>query len=139
MSRGFRERIAVSLLGAALVMGAVLGVMTVRSFTQPASTSLVSQGQVSGAQAGASPAAMPGAPGTGGAPSGGSGGAVSGGTVTIGGFFDITGPVDSSAERDTVPAYMQAGHPSGGINGPQGQYVRCDSKYDTSSQPRCAH
>ncbi|TMD72131.1 MAG: hypothetical protein E6I81_08740 [Chloroflexi bacterium] len=138
MSRGFRERIAVSLLGAALVMGAVLGVMTVRSFTQPASTSLVSQGQVSGAQAGASPAAMPGAPGTGGAPSGGSGGAVSGGTITIGGFFDITGPVDSSVERDTVRAYMQAVNASGGINGRQVQYVWCDSKYDASSAHACA-
>src|SRR5438132_4090328 len=138
MSRGFRERIAVSLLGAALVMGAVLGVMTVRSFTQPASTSLVSQGQVSGAQAGASPAAMPGDPGTGGAPSGASGGAVSGGTITIGGFFDITGPIDSSVERDTVRAYMQAVNASGGINGRQVQYVWCDSKYDASSAHSCA-
>src|SRR2546430_1004152 len=138
MSRGFRERIAVSLLGAALVMGAVLGVRPVRSCTEPASTSLVSQGQVSGAQAGASPAAMPGAPGTGGALSGGSGGAVSGGTITIGGFFDITGPIDSSVERDTVRAYMQAVNAAGGVNGRQVQYVWCDSKYDASSAHSCA-
>src|SRR5438309_4967631 len=119
-------------------MGAVLGVMTVRSFTQPASSAVaVEQGQVSGAQAGASPAAMPGAPGTGGSSTGGSGG-VSGGNITIGGFFDITGPVDSSVERDTVRAYMQAVNQSGGINGRQVQYVWCDSKYDASSAHSCA-
>ena len=138
MSRGFRERIAVSLLGAALVVGAVLGVMTVRSFTQPGSASLVSQGQVAGAQANASPAAMPGAPGTGGAPSSSGGGAVTGGTITIGGFFDITGPIDSSVERDTVRAYMQAVNAAGGVNGRQVQYVWCDSKYDASSAHACA-
>ncbi|HEY0831472.1 MAG TPA: ABC transporter substrate-binding protein [Candidatus Dormibacteraeota bacterium] len=138
MSRGFRERIAVSLLGAALVMGAVLGVMTVRSFTSPSSTSLASQqGQVFGAQAnGASPAAMPGATTTGASTS--AGGAVSGGTITIGGFFDITGPIDSSVERDTVRAYMQAVNLAGGINGRQVQYVWCDSKYDASSAHSCA-
>src|SRR5437016_6793616 len=119
-------------------MGAVLGVMTVRSFTQPASSAVaVEQGQVSGAQAGASAAAMPGAPGTGGSSTGGSGG-VSGGNITIGGFFDITGPVDSSVERDTVRAYMQAVNQSGGINGRQVQYVWCDSKYDASSAHSCA-
>jgi len=139
ISRGFRERIAVSLLGAALVMGAVLGVMTVRSFTQPASSAVaVEQGQVSGAQAGASPAAMPGAPGTGGSSTSGGSGGVSGGNITIGGFFDITGPVDSSVERDTVRAYMQAVNQAGGINGRQVQYVWCDSKYDASSAHSCA-
>src|SRR5437879_9606013 len=137
MSRGFRERTAVSLLAAALVVGAVLGVLTVRSFTQPSSTSVVSQGEVAGAQANASPAAMPGAPGTGGAPSSG-GGTVSGGTITIGGFFDITGPIDSSVERDTVRAYMQAVNQAGGINGRQVEYVWCDSKYDASSAGQCA-
>jgi ABC-type branched-subunit amino acid transport system substrate-binding protein len=135
MSRGFRERIAVSLLGAALVMGAVLGVMTVRSFTQPTTDLATTTGSVSGAQANAAPAEMPGAPGSTG--SGGSGG-VSGGTVTIGGFFDVTGPVDSSVERDTVRAYMQAVNASGGINGRQVQYVWCDSKYDASSAHSCA-
>src|SRR5438445_10688793 len=119
-------------------MGAVLGVMTVRSFTQPASSAVaVEQGQVSGAQAGASAAAMPGVPGTGASSAGGSGG-VSGGQFTIGGFVDITGPVDSSVERDTVRAYMQAVNQSGGINGRQVQYVWCDSKYDASSAHSCA-
>ena len=137
MSRGFRERIAVSLLGAAVVMAAVLGVMTIRSYTQPASTALVQQGEVSGAQSGASPAAMPNAPGSTQTSGGGSGG-VSGGKITIGGFFDITGPVDSSVERDTVRAYMQAINQAGGINGRQVEYVWCDSKYDASSAHACA-
>lgn len=139
MSRDFRERVAVSLLGAAIVMGAVLGVMTVRSFTQPASTVAV-QGEVSGTSAnttGASPAALPGEPGTGGTSSGSTGG-VKGGKITIGGFFDITGPVDSSVERDTVRSYMQAINQAGGINGRQVEYVWCDSKYDASSAHSCA-
>lgn len=138
MSRGFRERIAVSLLGAAVVLGAVLGVMTVRSFTQPTTTEGVSQGEVSGAQASSGPAQMPGAPGTGGGSSGDGAGGVTGGMITIGGFFDITGPVDSSVERDTVRAYMQAINQAGGINGRQVQYVWCDSKYDASAAHSCA-
>src|SRR5439155_353161 len=138
MSRGFRERIAVSLLGAAVVLGAVLGVMTVRSFTQPASTALVQQGEGSGAQTGASPAAMPAAPGGATSQASGGSGGVAGGKITIGGFFDITGPVDSSVERDTVRAYMQAVNQAGGINGRQVEYVWCDSKYDASSAGQCA-
>ena len=141
MSRLFRERIAVSLLGAAVVMGAVLGVMTVRSFTSPTTTEVATTGAVAGAQANPSPADMPAAPGSSagssGASSGGSG-AVAGGTITIGGFFDVTGPVDSSVERDTVRSYMQAVNASGGINGRQVQYVWCDSKYDASSAHSCA-
>ena len=133
MSRNFRERIAVSLLGAAVVLGAVLGVMTVRSFTTPSVA--VEQGAVAGAQAGSSQASMPGAPGS----SGSSGSSeVSGGTIKIGGFFDITGPVDSSVERDTVRAYMQAVNQTGGINGRQVEYVWCDSKYDASAAHSCA-
>src|SRR5438876_8850597 len=135
MSRGFRERIAVSLLGAALVMAAVLGVMTIRSYTQPASTAVVQQGDVSGAQSGASPAAMPNAPGST-HTRGGSGGG-RGGKITIGGLFDLTGPGDSSVERDTVRAYMQAINQAGGINGRQVEYVWCESKYDASSAGQC--
>ena len=134
-ARGFRERVAVGLLAAALVVGAVLGVMTVRSFTEPASTAQI--GSVAAAQAGGSTSAsMPSAPGSGSSSSGAGG--VSGGTITIGGFFDITGPIDSSVERDTVRAYMQAINQSGGLNGRQVQYVWCDSKYDASSAHACA-
>ena len=140
-SRGFRERIAVSLLGGALVLSAVLGVMAIRSFTQPASSAVaLQQGQVAGAQAGPTPANMPPAPGAGGTSTstGGGSGGVAGGTITIGGFFDITGPIDSSVERDTVRAYMNAVNQSGGINGRHVQYVWCDSKYDASAAHQCA-
>jgi ABC-type branched-subunit amino acid transport system substrate-binding protein len=139
--RGFRERIAVSLLGAALVMAAVLGVATIRAFS--GATGYGPAGSVSGAQsdAGPSAAAMPGAPGTGGSSSSSTSpasGGVSGSSITIGGFFDITGPIDSSVERDTVRAYMQAINQSGGINGRKVQYVWCDSKYDATAAHQCA-
>lgn len=131
--RDFRERVALSLLAAALVVGAVFGVMAIRSFTGPTTSAAALQqggGGASAAQSGSSPAAMPGAPG--------SSGGVSGGTITIGGFFDITGPIDSSVERDTVRSYMQAVSQSGGIDGRRVQYVWCDSKYDASSAHACA-
>src|SRR3989442_8076179 len=138
MSRIFRDRVAVSLPGAAVVMAAVLGVMTIRSYTEPASTAVLQQGDVSGAQSGAGPAAMPNAPGSGGSQSSGGSGGVTGGKITIGGFFDITGPVDSAVERDTVRAYMQAVNQGGGINRRQGGDVWGDSKYAPSSARQCA-
>src|SRR5438132_9877542 len=81
---------------------------------------------------------MPAAPGGATSQSSGGSGGVAGGKITIGGFFDITGPVDSSVERDTVRAYMQAVNQSGGINGRQVQYVWRDPKYDASSAHSCA-
>src|ERR1700737_3717182 len=122
--------------------------MTVRSFTQPGT--LVAQGQPVGGgpsgndlgaagtngSAGGSTGAATG--GGGGASTAGGSGAVTGGTIVIGGFFGISGPVDSSVERDTVRAYMQAVNAGGGINGRQVQYVWCDSKYDASSAHACA-
>jgi len=136
VTRGFRERVAVSFLAAALLLAMVLGVMTVRSFTQPGT--LVAQGQFSGASQGSDL----GSSSTNAATSGGSGGAASagviGGTIKIGGFFDITGPVDSSVERDTVRAYMQAVNAAGGINGRKVEYVWCDSKYDATAAHSCA-
>jgi ABC-type branched-subunit amino acid transport system substrate-binding protein len=141
--RGLRERIAVSFLGAALVLAAVLGVMTLQSFGKSSST-LVASGDASGQQPGmGSTTANTAGGGAGGASGGGGGaaapgGAAAGGKITIGGFFDITGPIDSSVERDTVRAYMQAVNASGGINGRQVEYVWCDSKYDASSAHSCA-
>jgi len=139
---GIRERIAIALTAASVVVACVFGVMAVRSYTQPASGVVadVGQGNVSGAQGGNG--VSTGSPGTGdatgGGSSGGGSGGVSGGNITIGGFFDISGPVDSSVERDTVRAYMQAVNASGGINGRKVQYVWCDSKYDASSAHACA-
>ena len=136
IARGIRERIAIAFLAAALVLGAVLGVMTIRSFTQPASSLAGAQaGDVSGATTGAASSSSTAAAVT--TSSGGSN-AASGGTIVIGGLFDITGPIDSSVERDTVRAYMQAVNASGGINGRQVQYVWCDSKYDASAAVECA-
>src|SRR5207248_6516523 len=100
-------------------------------------------GQVSGAQAQAQSSGNPSGGGST-TTSGGTGSSsqsqsgVGGGSITIGGFFDISGPVDSSVERDTVRAYMQTVNASGGINGRQVQYVWCDSKYDASSAHACA-
>jgi ABC-type branched-subunit amino acid transport system substrate-binding protein len=138
IARGTRERIAIGFLAAALVLGTVLGVMTVRSFTQPASSIVAAQGDVSG-QVAATGAATSSSAGGGSASSGGGGNAASGGTITIGGFFDITGPIDSSVERDTVRSYMQGVNGAGGINGRQIQYVWCDSKYDASAAVQCAN
>ncbi|HET6311873.1 MAG TPA: ABC transporter substrate-binding protein [Candidatus Nitrosotalea sp.] len=142
IQRGLRERIAVSFLAAALVLAVVLGVMTVQSFTGPNSR-LVASGDVSGQQQASPDATTAGSAGGAGAgastASGGGGSpAAGGGKITIGGFFDITGPIDSSVERDTVRAYMQAVNASGGINGRQVEYVWCDSKYDASSAHSCA-
>ncbi len=116
------------------MLGAVLGVMTIRSFTEGAAGTVgLAQGQVTGATPSSSSSG-----GAGPAGSTASTGGVTGGTITIGGFFDITGPIDSSVERDTVRAYMNAVNQSGGINGRQIQYVWCDSKYDASAAHQCA-
>jgi ABC-type branched-subunit amino acid transport system substrate-binding protein len=144
VARGIRERIAIGFLASAVVLAAVLGVMTIRSYTQPSSAALVSQtGDASGQQpasgSGTTTTSTSASSSTGGsAPAGGGAVAAAGGKITIGGFFDITGPVDSSVERDTVRAYMQAVNASGGINGRQVEYVWCDSKYDASSAHACA-
>src|SRR5258705_3030927 len=101
--RIFRERVAVSLLAAAVVVGAVLGVMTIRSFTQPGSTALaVQQGDVSGAQANASPASMPAAPGSGGATSSSGGGTITRGALKNGGVLAITRAHDPSPPPGTA-------------------------------------
>ena len=137
--RVLRERIAVSFLAAALVLAVVLGVMTIQSFARPSAT-LVASGDVSGGQQQAAASTTTATSTGGGAATAGGGGpaVAAGGKITIGGFFDVTGPIDSSVERDTVRAYMQAVNASGGINGRQVEYVWCDSKYDASSAHSCA-
>ncbi len=139
IARGIRERIAIGFLAAALVLGAVLGVMTVRSLTQPGSSLAAAQGDVSGQQQQASSGATNTGTNSGAAGAAGGSNGAGGGTITIGGFFDITGPIDSSVERDTVRSYMQAVNGAGGINGRQVQYVWCDSKYDASAAVQCAN
>jgi ABC-type branched-subunit amino acid transport system substrate-binding protein len=122
-----------------VVVAAVLGVMTVRALVEPAGSAVagVDQGSVDSNSAQTVSGSRTASTGSA-APSSGRSTAVAGGTITIGGFFDISGPVDSSVERDTVRAYMQAVNGAGGINGRQVQYVWCDSKYDASSAHACA-
>ncbi|TMF07104.1 MAG: hypothetical protein E6I42_00840, partial [Chloroflexi bacterium] len=135
VARNIRERVAVSLMACSLVVASVLGVMTVLAFQQGGLSGFSPSGQVSGETASNSQAA-PTSGGTGSSSQSQSG--VGGGTITIGGFFDISGPVDSSVERDTVRAYIQGVNAAGGINGRQVKYVWCDSKYDASAAHSCA-
>ena len=144
VARNIRERIAIALLASSLVVASVLGVMTVMTFTQGGAGALGSQGQVAGADQQAQSGSAGGQGNVPGQTSGGTGSTsqsqsgVSGGTITIGGFFDISGPIDSSVERDTVRAYMQGVNAAGGINGRKVQYLWCDSKYDASAAHACA-
>ena len=137
---GIRERIAVALTAASVVVACVFGVMAVRYYTQPNAGNVADVTAANGAAAagGAGGAAGAATGGGGGASAAGGGGAVTGGTIVIGGFFDISGPDNSSVERDSVGAYMQVVNAGGGINGRQVQYVWCDSKYDASSAHACA-
>ena len=61
-----------------------------------------------------------------------------GGTITVGGIYDETGPIDATVERDTVRAYFNMINAQGGVNGHKFQLIDCDSKYDPSSAHQCA-
>src|SRR5207302_9690120 len=91
-----------------------------------------------GASAGGCGGTSGGGGGGGGGVSAGAIQGVSGGAITVGGIFDMTGPVDSSVERDTVKAYFQKVNASGGINGRKLQMVDCDSKYDATAAHQCS-
>ncbi len=148
------ERVAVALMTLSLAVGAALGYAAVRSYTSTgAPVAVGAQGQVEAAQgtpgAGDQAAAQAGGGATSGAggASGGSGGHASSSqtasgvgkdTIKVGGFFDMSGPVDSSVERDTVKAYLNRVNDSGGVNGRRFQYVDCDSKYDVAAAHACA-
>src|SRR5205085_2040501 len=148
-SQTFRDRVAVTFIILAVIVGSMLGYQAVRSYTQPQSLLQASNGsgEVQGANSGAAPGASASS-GGGGATSGGGGGGggasagaiqgVSSGAITVGGIFDMTGPVDSSVERDTVRAYFQKVNAAGGINGRQLQMVDCDSKYDATAAHQCS-
>ena len=60
------------------------------------------------------------------------------GTITVGGIYDETGPIDATVERDTVRAYFNLVNAQGGVNGYKFQLIDCDSKYDPSSAHQCA-
>src|SRR4051794_26697720 len=60
------------------------------------------------------------------------------GTITVGGIYDETGPIDATVERDTVRSYFNLVNAHGGVNGYKFQLIDCDSKYDPSSAHQCA-
>jgi branched-chain amino acid transport system substrate-binding protein len=60
------------------------------------------------------------------------------GTITVGGIYDETGPIDATVERDTVRSYFDLVNAQGGVNGYKFQLIDCDSKYDPSSAHQCA-
>ena len=149
----FRDRVAVTFIVLSVVVGSILGLATIRSYTQPQSTLAATGGPANGGAAagngGVSGAATStGATGStgsaGGAVSGPGGSSnaaasgVSGGNITVGGFFDETGAVDATVERDTVKAFLQRVNDSGGINGRKFQFIDCDSKYDSTAAHVCA-
>ncbi len=149
------ERVAVALMTLSLAVGAALGYATVRSYTSSdVPLAAGAHGQVEAAQstpgAGDQGASQAGGAGTAtgaGGTNGASGGrasasqaasGVSKDTIKVGGFFDMTGPVDSSVERDTVKAYLSKVNDGGGVNGRRFQFVDCDSKYDVAAAHACA-
>lgn len=155
MKAVFAERIAIALMTVSVALGAVLGYATVRAYSQPATQVVAnSHGGVESAQGGTAAADQGGSGGGSTASSGGSGSSataggvrssssqaasgVSGDMIKVGGFFDMTGPVDSSVERDTVKAYLKKVNDSGGVNGRKFQYFDCDSKYDVAAAHACA-
>jgi ABC-type branched-subunit amino acid transport system substrate-binding protein len=58
--------------------------------------------------------------------------------ILVGGIFDMTGPVDSSVERDTVRAYFAKINAQGGVNGRQLTLLPCDGYYDNVHSHQCA-
>lgn len=164
MGHSFAERLAISLMALSLAVGAVLGVATIRSYTntgtlvsngaQQGGVEATQSGQqgsaaASGSGAAAGSTSTSAASGGGGSAanvsssaggSGISGGGCGkgGGTIKVGGFFDITGAVDSSVERDTVRAYLNKINDAGGVNCRTFQYFWCDSKYDANAAHACA-
>jgi ABC-type branched-subunit amino acid transport system substrate-binding protein len=59
--------------------------------------------------------------------------------IVVGGIFDMTGPVDSSVERDTVRAYFNKVNAAGGVNGRKLVLTYCDSQYDNVQTHQCSN
>src|SRR5258708_9386422 len=51
--------------------------------------------------------------------------------IVVGGIYDMTGPVDSSVERDTVRAYFNKVNAAGEVHGRKLVLTYCDSHDDT--------
>jgi branched-chain amino acid transport system substrate-binding protein len=63
---------------------------------------------------------------------------IHGGTITVGGIFDESGPLDATVERDTVRAYFNKVNAAGGVNGYKLQLIDCDSQFNPSQAHTCA-
>ncbi len=63
---------------------------------------------------------------------------VTGSTITVGGIYDETGPVDATVERDTVRAYFDKVNAQGGVNGHKLQLIDCDSGFDPTRAHQCS-
>jgi ABC-type branched-subunit amino acid transport system substrate-binding protein len=156
-SQSFREKIAVAFFASALTAGAILGFATARSFAAngtvagalvpasggpAASTNSGSPTQTTGGPQQTGSTATGGgsssATGTAGASNSQASSGVSGSTILVGGIFDMTGPVDSSVERDAVRAYFAKINASGGINGRKIVMAYCDSQYDPAQTHNCS-
>ena len=58
--------------------------------------------------------------------------------ILVGGIYDMTGPVNSDVERDTVRAYFNKVNAAGGINGRKLSLLPCDGYYDNVHSQQCA-
>jgi branched-chain amino acid transport system substrate-binding protein len=63
---------------------------------------------------------------------------VSRGTITVGGIFDETGPVDATVERDVVRSYFNQVNAAGGVKGRKLRLLDCDSAFDPSRAHQCS-
>lgn len=155
----FSERAAVAFITLSLVLGGGLGWAVVADYNAAKNQKVVATSGPGGdviADATADPSAAPGTTGGGGG-GGGSNTTSTGGrstaalatsqaasgvshdSITVGGIFDMTGPVDSSVERDTVRAYFNKVNAAGGVNGRKLQLTYCDSSYDNVKTHTCSN
>jgi branched-chain amino acid transport system substrate-binding protein len=63
---------------------------------------------------------------------------VSGGTITVGGIYDESGPLDATVERDTVRSLFDQVNAAGGVNGYHLRLVDCDSAFDPTRGHQCS-
>jgi len=160
----FSDRVAAALIGLLVAFTGAFGAVFIYAYINPQRTQEVAVGGTvevgTQAQSNESSAAAPGYVGSGvtalqgaapGVTSSGrsvgkpsnvatsqSASGVTGGTITIGGIFDMTGPVDASVERDTIRANLSELNANGGILGRQVIYKDCDGAYDSAQTHTCS-
>ncbi|HEY8739135.1 MAG TPA: ABC transporter substrate-binding protein [Candidatus Dormibacteraeota bacterium] len=161
-----RERVAVAFITLSIAASGLFAVVVAQEYNKPGTGQVVAGGAGADVTASDQPSAnAAGGPSNsngggggsttttqGGSSGGGGGGGggtasvattqaksgVTGDSITVGGIFDETGPVDSSVERDTVKAYFQKINDAGGINGRRLVMKQCDSQYDSTATHQCS-